>query len=270
MKIKKRFLAFLFILIFTVISAIPLSAADHRPRLVDNARLLSDNEEKKLLNTLDEISTRQNVDIVVVTTDSLCGRSPMEYADDFYDENGYANDGILLLVSMEDRDWWVSTSGFGITAITDAGLDYISEEFLDDLSDGNYLKAFCIFAKQCDAFITQAKTGEPYDVGNLPKNPFDLVKYFVIALIIGVVVAFLVTQVMKSQLKSVRLQPAAQDYVKPDSMQMKDSRDWFLYRRVSRRVRPKEHSSSSHSSGGGSSTHVSSSGRTHGGGGGKF
>ena len=53
------------------------------------------------------------MDLVVVTANTLGGKSPMEYADDYYDYNGYTDDGALLLVSMEDRDWWISTKGSG-------------------------------------------------------------------------------------------------------------------------------------------------------------
>lgn len=69
--------------------AFPAFAANQEPRLVDGADLLSDGEETVLLEKLDEISARQRADVVVVTADSLEGKSPMEYADDFYDENGY-------------------------------------------------------------------------------------------------------------------------------------------------------------------------------------
>lgn len=242
---------------------------DKAIRVVDMADLLNDTEEEVLLSQLDEISERQQVDIAVVTVNSLDGKSPMEYADDFYDYNGYGfganNDGILLLVSMEDRDWWISTTGYGIEALTDAGINYISEKFLPMLSDGDYADAFSTYAKLCDEFITQAKNAEPFDIGNMPQEPFDIVFNLSIALLIGLAVAFVITAMMKSQLKSVRFQSEAANYVKKDSMKVTQSKDLFLYRNVDRREKPKESSSS-----GGSSTHTSSSGTTHGGGGGKF
>ncbi|MCI7596888.1 MAG: TPM domain-containing protein [Lachnospiraceae bacterium] len=242
---------------------------DKAIRVVDMADLLNDTEEEVLLSQLDEISERQQVDIAVVTVNSLDGKSPMEYADDFYDYNGYGfganNDGILLLVSMEDRDWWISTTGYGVEALTDAGINYISEKFLPMLSDGDYADAFSTYAKLCDEFITQAKNAEPFDIGNMPQEPFDIVFNLSIALLIGLAVAFVITAMMKSQLKSVRFQSEAANYVKKDSMKVTQSKDLFLYRNVDRREKPKESSSS-----GGSSTHTSSSGTTHGGGGGKF
>lgn len=238
-------------------------------RLVDNADLLNNKEEATLLAKLDEISERQQADIVVVTADTLGGKTPMDYADDFYDYNGYGfgenNDGVLLLVSMEDRDWWMSTSGYGITAITDAGIEYISDKFLSDLSDGKYAEAFSSYADLCDEFFTQAKAGKPYDVGHMPKEPFNFAWCLAVALLIGYVVAAVVTGSMKRQLKTVRFQSAANSYVKANSMNVSESRDLFLYTQITRHEKPKETSSS-----GGSTTHTSSSGGTHGGGGGKF
>ena len=44
------------------------------PRLVDRADLLSELEEEELEARLDEISERQQADVVVVTVNSLDGR----------------------------------------------------------------------------------------------------------------------------------------------------------------------------------------------------
>lgn len=241
------------------------------PRLTDEADLLSAADERTLLDELDEISERQQVDIVVVTVNSLEGMSAMEFADDFYDYCGYGfgseRDGILLLISMEEREWYISTTGFGITAVTDAGVEYISEKFADSLSEGDYAGAFTIFAGQCDDFITQARTGEPYDEGNLPKRPFGFAMHFAVTFGAGLVIALILTEVMRSRLKTVNSKWAADDYVRHGSVQLTRRNDLFLYHHVSRRERPKENRS--HSSGG-SSTHRSSSGARHGGGGGKF
>lgn len=269
MKMKKV-LSVLFVMLICAAASLPAFAESDLPRLVDYADLLTDSEESALLSKLDEISERQRADIVVVTADTLGGKTPVEYADDFYDYNGYGfgdtNDGVLLLISMEYRDWWMSTSGYGITAITDAGIEYISDKFLSDLSDGNYAEAFSTYAQLCDEFFTQAKTGQPYDVGHMPKEPFNIVWNLFVALIVGFVIALIATNIMKGKLKTVRFQYAAGNYVKENSMNITDSRDMFLYTHVDRIAKPKETSSSS----GGSSTHTSSSGATHGSGGGKF
>ena len=257
----KKLITMLLALLITLSFAVP-AFAEAMPRLVDQADLLTDAQEASLLSELDSISNRQGMDVVVVTADTLDGKSPMAYADDFYDYNGYAEDGILLLVSMENSDWWISTAGYGITAFTDAGIEYLGNRFVPSLSDGDYAGAFEIFADHCDEFITQAKTGDPYDTHNLPKEPFDFLLNLAVSFVIGLVIAAVATAVMKGKLKSVRAQAGASGYVKTGSMNVTHRQDLFLYRDVNRTAKPKDSS--------GSSTHTSSSGRSHGGGGGKF
>lgn len=234
------------------------------PRLFDGADLLTDPEEEKLLQKLDEISARQDCDVVVVTTTGTHGYTVQEYADDFYDFHGYADDGVLLLISMAERDWYISTKGYGMTAINDDGWPYIGEEITPQLSDGDYYDAFAHFADLCDQFITQAKTDKPYTRSTLPKKPLSK-SWIIIAAVIGLVVGGMVSSSMKGKLKSVRWQPNANQYLRQNSLHLTDSRDTFLYTTVTRTEIPRESSSRS---GGGS--HSSSSGSSHGGGGGKF
>lgn len=239
-------------------------------RVVDEAGLLSTREEEKLEEELAEISERQQCDVAVVTVNGLNGRSARNYADDFYDEHGYGMgadaDGILLLIGMETREWYITTCGFGARALTDDGITYISEKFLPNLSDGDYADAFKTYADLCDQFLTQAKKGTSYDGSRMPKEKMGMI-WIPISAAIGFVLALLTAGAMRMQLKSVRSQTAAASYIKPGSRKLRVSRDIFLYRNVIKRERPKEHHEGG---GGGSSMHTSSSGRSHGGSGGHF
>lgn len=250
-----------------------VSAASNLSRLTDDGNLLSSDEERKLTTQLDEISQRQSFDVVVVTVAGIPeGYTVQEYADDFFDYNGFGQgsgrDGCLLLISMEERDWYISTRGYGITALTDAGIQYIGEKMIEEgLSDGDYLSAFQTYARLCDNFVTKAREGNPYDVGNLPKEkiPWGLVTLVAVAL--GCGLAFIPVTVMKAQMKPVRSRRDAGDYILRGSMTLTRNRDMFLYRNVTRTPIPQDNSSGG---GGGSSVHTSSSGASHGGGGGKF
>lgn len=271
MKRIKKMISFVFAVVLLSLPVFTVYA-EESPRLVDMADLLTDTEEAKLLKELNEISVRQEFDIVVVTTTSLNGKNVMEYADDFYDYNGYGfgenYDGTLLLVDMGSRQWWISTTGCGITALTDAGIDYISEEFLPYLSDGEYYEAFSTYAQLCDEFVTQAREGEAYDVSNMPKEAFPVVTRLGMAIIIGLVVGFVGVTVLKGQMKSVRRQSTAGGYVTQGGLNLYTSRDRFLYVHRDRERLPKpDHGSHGN---GGSSVHRGSSGRSHGGGGGRF
>ncbi len=249
---------------------LPVYASQELDRLVDSADLLTVGERLELKNQLDELSEKHSFDIVVVTVDSIGYATSQQYADDFFDYNGYGfgenRDGILLLISMEDRDWCISTSGYGITAFTDSGLEYIENEVVPYLSDGDYNDAFLRFAQLCDEFIIQARKGTPYDTYNLPKGAFEWGSAMVVSLVIGLIAALIVTGVLKGQLKSVRSQSGAANYVESGSMHVTIARDIFLYKNITRREKPRDNGGS----GGGSSSHRSSSGRSHGGRSGKF
>ena len=240
------------------------------PRLVDNADLLDDEEEALLLGKLDEVSERQQFDVVIVTASTIDGKSPMAYADDFFDYNGYGKgadrSGALLLVSMEDRDWWISTRGYGITALTDFGIEKIGDDIIrDGLSDGDYYDAFVTFVKDCDSYVTQAKNGTPVD-RNTYKEPFPFVKRIGASAVIGLIVSLIVGSALKGKMTSVKAAKTAASYTRPGSFYLRDQSDVFLYNNVTRTAKPQE----TRSGGGGSSTHTSSSGASHGGGGGKF
>ena len=260
---KKKCLILLCLTLILLSMAFPALAAGSVPRLVDDADYLTASEERELLSQLNEISDRQDVDIVIVTVPSLQGEDITAYADDFYDYNGFRGDGVLLLIADFEREWAISTTGFGITALTDAGQDYMADQFVPLLSAESYEWAFRTFVELCDEFITQAKNGRPYDVGSMPKGQFPLIRNLVISFGIGFLIALVVTAVMRAQLKSVRAQDAASEYVRAGSMNITHARDIYLYRQTHRQRRETSKS-------GGSSTHRSSSGRSHGGSKGSF
>ena len=158
MKIKKKMwysllsVLWIFILVFPVMaSEIPEEL--QKPLLVDEAGLLTEEESSALLNKLEDISRRYENEVGIVTVNSLEGKTAEAYADDYYDYNGYGygenDDGLLLLISMGEREWAISTYGYShTTAFTDAGLEYIRGEFQSKLSSGEYAKAFNCFADQ--------------------------------------------------------------------------------------------------------------------------
>ena len=248
-----------------------------KPRLVDDADLLTTSEEERLLDKLDEISERQQCDVAVVTVNSTNGKTPQAFADDYYDYNGYGmgegDDGVMLVISMEERDWYVTTYGFGIKACTDYGIDKMADKCTPYLAKANYYEAFSIYAERCDDYITQAKNGKPYDKTGGKSNRdndeilVDIGSTTFISVVIALIVAFCVTAKLKAELKTVAPQRSASNYQRPNSLNITGGHETFLFKNVSK---VKIQSSSSGGRSGGSRTHRSSSGRSHGGRGGKF
>ena len=266
---KKKIRSVLTAVILVMSLVLPVQAAENKERFIDNAGLLGIEEEQELSDTLDEISERQKMDVVILTVNSLDGYTATEYADDYFDYNGYGygegRDGILLLVSMGERKWAVSTSGYAQTVFTSAGNDYLEEQIVGHLSDGDFYKAFKIFAGKCDDFIEEAKTGSPYDVGHMPKKPVNIM-WIIFSMCGGFLIAFLIALWKKSRLKSVIEMRDAQEYIEPGSMNLTSDVDRFVNRvTTTRRIETENRSG-----GGGSDSHISSSGRSHGGSSGSF
>lgn len=272
--IKKKIIVILTALILCVLFCVPAAAseetgrgfADEYPRLMDKADLLTDEEENELQKTLDEVSERQKLEVAIVTMDSLEGNDIVSFSDDLYEHCKYGygadKDGVMLLISVEDGDWYINTCGYGITAFTDAGIEYIGKQMKEDLADRNFKETFHVFAQNCDKFITQARTDKPFDKSNLPREPLSAI-WILVSLIGGIIIAVVVVGQMKAALKTVRFQPMAKDYIRDGSLNVTENRDLFLYQTLNRTEKPKNNDT-------GSSTHTSSSGTTHGGGGGKF
>lgn len=281
----KKIISVIFALILVLSSvSLAFAAEDHPNYVVDNANLLTDDQEDALNERLKTLSENEEFTVAVVTTDDTDGKSIQDFADDTYDYGGYGygddNDGVLLVISMAERDWYITTCGFGITAFTDDGIDDVGDQMVNYLSDGDYAGAFEVFAEVSEKYIKDAKAGISHDDNYDDNYDYDGddaayygsafvivgVRGILIALGVGFVISGIVVLVMRGKLKSVRSKTEANSYVKPNSMNITASSDTFLYSNVTCTARPKNDSSS----GSDSSTHTSSSGTTHGGGGGKF
>ena len=229
----------------------------HPLRVMDEADLLTTEEEDDLIANLDEISERHQFDVVVVTVDSMHGEDIQYYAADYYDYNGYGMgenyDGAMFLMSMEEREWFILTTGYGIEVLTDNEIDSIGEEMVPYLSSGDYVEAFRIFANEVDWEV---------EAGVEPEEPVE--PSILVSLVIGLVLGLIPALIMRGKLKSVKMQAGAGRYEDRGSRKLTERQDVFLYHTVNRVPKADESRS------GGSSTFTGSSGRTHGGGGGSF
>lgn len=267
---KKRVIALVFVVLLCFASIIPAFAEDgfneSSYRVMDPGELLTEEEWRTLMSKADEIRIRQKCDVAIITTNSADGRTMEELGDFLYEYNdfGYGEnlDGVLLVIVIEAKSWYITTSGYGITAFTDAGIEYIGEQMSPYLSSGDYVGAFNVYLEKCDELITMARDGAPYGAKNKSDEPLSII-WIPISIAIGVVIALIVVKGMKSDLKSVKKKKEANSYVRNGSLIINENYETFLYNQVTKTEIPKQNDS-------GSTTHTSSSGKTHGGGGGSF
>ena len=213
------------------------------PYCRDDGDVLTLAQQDELNSLLQQISERLELTVAICTVKSLnddiedVARRQFKYVNHPY------SDGVILLVAMEEREWYIYTTGDAYDYLTDAALDDIEDAVIPFMSDGNYHKAFRTYAQLCDRYLTMGKDGTPYE------GPFPWLQNIAIALGLGLLVGLITVSVMRSKLKSVRPRREAHEYTRPGSMNITVSRDLFLYRTIHRRPKPKDTSSGSRSGG---------------------
>ena len=266
--------------------------------IVDMANILNSEQTSQLEQKIAQVTNNCQIDVVILTTCLNNGKSMVDFADDYYDENDYGIDlrksGLILVLSLQDNEWYISTSGAAIDTFSDWGIEYLGKVMKPSLVDRNFYQAFEDFVSYTEKFNVQAVTDKPYDrynQGDLPnldvdeevvfdnqnnsepKTKMDSNKRILISLGAGLIIGFIISFIRMVKLNTKKSVKNANEYVKENSFKLTKSNDLYLYQTVTKSARPKyednNHSTSSYHKTT-SSTHRSSSGRTHGGGGGKF
>lgn len=269
----KRF----FLLLLALLSlTLPAMAAEY---VADEAGLLSMVEEAALRSEIEEIREETGLDVAILLKNSYSGSSILRYAADCYEARGYGEDGLLFLLTMEERDFATVTSGRAIGIFSDALLDQIHDEITPSLSSGDYyaamrrylqnIRAYAAPGTNTQAYAAPGESGDVYVSAPHQLSAWErMLDIAPIILIAALVIALIVVLIFKAQMKTVRRQAGAASYVKDGSFQLNRVQDIYLYTTTHRRKIETNTNSGGHS--GGSSTFHSSSGRSYGGRSGKF
>lgn len=230
----KKFLSLL-ALIF-VFNAAVTSAARIEP-VTDEAGLLKPTEIELLNQKIHNVEQKHKIKIGVVFVKSIGGSDMITASDDLRDKyfsNGM-NGGIVLLVAMDKRKYEMATDRRMVERITDSdGIPYLKETFQSELSAGNYYKAVNNFVGGVDELMTYYETnGVPYGVMVKPEglDPVAAGGAFVLAVIIGV----FVRSSLIGSMSNIHHAMEAIDYLKKNTVKLKENRDTFLFMNVQRR-----------------------------------
>lgn len=262
-----------FLLVF-----IPFTKAesvDVSEKIYDYANIIDESSENEIYNSIIEYINKYDMDMIVVTIDSNPKYSARSFADDFFDYNGFgknsSRDGILLLIDMDTREFYISTSGKGILYYDDDRIDKMLDNIYPAATSGDYSLSVKTFVNDAANY---ASRGVPFSNRNyvIDKNGNyvyrEPIHWFIIIIVSGIITAITIW-IMSSKHKVVRLSSTAGEYLDKNSVNITNRQDIFLDTHTSS-VYIAPSSSSSGGRSGGSSTHHSSSGRSHGGGGRHF
>jgi len=157
---------------------------------------------------------KKRITAIIAAAIIAVGASVPAFADS--DFNTAENDAPVLLTVQE--------------AQADTALDT-----LDTISDGS---ATVTLSDNYDtAAINETGDTEDDDSDKAPVATRDIVIAVCISVVVGIIIGFIGSGIMKSKLKSVSYQSGAADYVVPDSFKLNDSRDVYLYSTVTKTER---------------------------------
>ena len=293
MKMKRLYCLCMAALLCAVLAisafAYPAGIDKSLPRVIDHAGLLTASEKSRLEARALALIEANDMDIVIVTTNTLDGKTPTAYSDDFFDYRGYgwrktetnditAGSGILVLVNMGERDLYFSTKGTGMTAFYDNALNHMYDNVRAQLGNQKYDAAFGAFLDDVEGYLGDytsgtkdyynASGGDTFiDYGGGGISPGTVV---FVGLLLALLIAWLAVRSMKRKLNTARPQAAATSYMTQGSFRLTGQQDIFLYSTTTQTARAQESSSSGGGGYSSSGSHSSSSGSSHGGGGGKF
>lgn len=249
---RRRLIGLMLALSLVLLLPLGAVAEENTPWVRDEASLLQPEERQTLEALAGEISERYGVGAYAVTVPDYREYDP----DDVYEAAygiyhsrnlgcGTQRDGILLLLSMAERDYAIfcygETAGY---AFSDYAMEQLEGEFLDNFRENDWFGGFSDYFRTCGSYLAQAQGGKPVRESILPR----ILLFNGIAL----VMALLVCAVLVAQMKSVRRGATAACYA--GALHLTDRRDHFTHRTETRRkIRRSESSGSQSRSGGGGS-----------------
>lgn len=258
-------------------------------RVFDDYDLLTDEEEARLEEAIAYLRSETGMDYVILTTDANTnGYSTQDFADDFYDTNGFGANGILYIFDMAQRNYNISTAGDMIPYFTDSRVESLLDGAYDYVKSGDYYGALAAMLKYTENYLKQ---GVPADAwydddyssygssGNYQSsyNYFTSGEFPIIPVIVGFIVALFASWVKRKSVKTeYGMLGSTYKYnlSANTNVEITESRDEYIRTDVVRIPRNTDNGRSSggghHSSGSHVSTHTSSHGVSHGGGGRHF
>lgn len=218
----------------------PITAEAPQSYIVDNAELLTEEEKAELEEQAAALAEEYGCGVYVLTVETMAGAQSRAFAEEYYTNRnlglGEERNGILFMVSMENRDYVTVTYGsnpansaqygIGIRAFTDAGIAAMEEEVVSMLTDGDYSGAFETYLDTCEDYLSYfARHGE----GKVPQGNRITPARLAIVVLVPLLIALVVCLVLRSQMKTAKPATTARDYIPQESFMLTAQRDHYVH-----------------------------------------
>lgn len=209
--------------------------------VTDALGILTESEWEQLENQAQTLEERYEFGVYIVVVEDYfyySSGSVMDAAKEIYKQyslgRGSGKDGLLLLLSMNDRDYSLITHGnYGNYTFNDEGRAYLTKYFLDDFADNDWYQGFEDYLSWSEEYLKAAELGNPYDGGNVPMTAKErtgaILGRILIILFLPLVIALIYVSVLTSKMKSVAEATKAASYV-DGRLELKEKTDRFINR----------------------------------------
>ncbi len=272
---KKKYAILLWMTLLLLLTGTGVMAAQSG-NVYDDAELLSDSEISALNEQITAFQERSGWNIYAVTTADAGGRSATAYADDFFDVHSpEQEDGVAVLIDMDNREIAISTGGEAIRYLTDGRIDGILDDAYSDVADGAYGDCLMTMvtgaANAYDAGIPSGQYNYDTETGKISVYRELTLSEILIAVLLALGTGAIMYSAVVGKYR-MHFGAYRYDFHDNGTVNLRVKEDRFINETTTHRRIPRQTSSggSSHHSSGRSSTHRSSSGRSHGGGSRKF
>lgn len=221
--------------------------------ILDRAGLLAQEEYDALNTFAAQISNEYSCGIYIMTVPDFTaygyGYDIFEAAWQIYHNNelgfGPGRDGMILMLSMADRDYAMFFYGQAEYAFNSYGQEQLEGEILDNFGNNDWFGGFLDYLETSEQYLSLAAQGEP-----VRESPAGIAGIFVL---IAVAISAIVTGIFWGQMRNVHFNQEASHYVTDGGLKLRGRTDLFLRRSRSVRKIPKQTSSSGSRTGGGGS-----------------
>ncbi len=250
---KKRFVLAMVLCIALCLAfggaALASSAGNSFGYVNDAVGLLSLDEQQELETTAAQLAERYGCGVYVIIVDDYTdytNGSTRDFAKETYINYdlgvGEDKNGILLVLSISDRDYYLLTKGdIANAAFTDYGQEQLTQEFLDDFRYDNWFAGFRDYMSTAGQYLEAAENGEPVDVygdsGEIDPAVSTGVNILFIV-VIPCLISLAVCGIFAAQMKTARRQTGAMGYISHGGVDMRVTQDQFLYHTETRQHIP--------------------------------
>lgn len=183
-------------------------AVSSNEKVYDFADLITDSEKEKIIKKIKQYNKTTGMESIVVITSNLNGFSLSNYAYNFYDYNDFSNDGVILVIYIDQIEphLFMGNIGNAVTTYSDQRIKQILSYIYKNVKENNYYSAISDYEKIIKGFYVHDNENDgEYKINQ--QGDFYLtvpwIELIILSFSLTFIVVFLLLKVLKKKVKKL-------------------------------------------------------------------